>query len=84
MLSRGGFGVVVDVEGFAHVGCCAVEDDAWRNFDAEVGDVAEFFAAVRLNPDGFGEVFADFVFVNFKRRDEADVADVVAAVVHVH
>ena len=80
----GGFAVVVNVEGFSHVGCCAVEDDAWRNFDAEVGDVAEFFAAVRFNPNGFREVFANLVFVNFKSGDEADVADVVAAIIHVH
>ncbi len=83
-LSFGVFAVVVDVEGFPHVGCDAVKDGCWRDFDAEVGDVSEFFAAVRFNPDGFGEVFANFVFVNFKRGDEADVAYVVAAVVHMH
>ena len=52
--------------------------------DAEVWDVGEFYGAVWLGEYGLGEVFSDFVFVDFEGCDEVYVADVVAAVVYVH
>ena len=57
---------------------------AGETLTPKFGDVGEFDAAIRFNPNGFREVFADFVFVNFKSCDEADVPDVVAAEVDVH
>ncbi len=78
------FAVVVDVEGFPHVRRYAVQDWGWRNFDAQFGDVGEFLAYIWLCPDGFGEVFSDFGFVNFEGGNEFYVADVVAAIVDVH
>ncbi len=57
---------------------------AGETLTPRLGTSANFSQTVGFDPDCFGEVFADFVFVNFKRGDKVDVADVVAAVVHVH
>lgn len=79
-----GGAVVVDVEDFSHVGGYAVED--WCGLDcyAEVWDVGEFYGAVWGGEYGLGEVFSDFVFVDFECCDEVYVVYVVAAVVYVH
>ena len=79
-----GFAVVVNVEGFPHVRSYAVQDGCGRHFHVKAGYVCEFDDDVWFGEYGFGEVFADFVLVHFECRDEPDVADVVAAVVHVH
>ena len=75
---------VVDVEDFSHVWCYAVHDGCGCDFDVEVGDVGEFGGAVGWGEDGLGEVFSDFVFVDFEGGDEFYVVDVVAAEVYVH
>ena len=48
------------------------------------GDVGELDRVVRVRPDRVGEILADLVLRDVERGDELDVADVVAAEVHVH
>ena len=48
------------------------------------GDVGELDRVVRVRPDRVGEVVADLALDDVERRDELDVADVVAAEVDVH
>ena len=51
---------------------------------AEVRHVGELDRVVLAGPDRLGEVLADLVRVDVERGAELDVADVVAAQVHVH
>ena len=62
----------------------AVVGHAAVDLDAQVRHVGELDRVVRLGEDGLGEVLADLGGVDVERRGEVDVADVVAAEVHVH
>jgi hypothetical protein len=50
----------------------------------QVRDVGELDRVVLARPDRLGQVLADLVGVDVERRRELDVADVVAAQLHVH
>ena len=52
--------------------------------DARLRHVGELDRVVRVRPDRVGEVLADLVRGHVERGRELDVADVVAAEVHVH
>ena len=52
--------------------------------DAGLCDVRETTGVVRRGPDRVGDVAADLVGVDVEGRGELDVADVVAADIHVH
>ena len=52
--------------------------------DARLRHVGELDRVVRMRPDRVGEVLADLVRGDVERGRELDVADVVAAEVHVH
>ena len=55
-----------------------------ETFTPRFGTSLNFSQYVRFNPNSFGEVFADFVFVNFEGGDEVDVADMIAAIIDMH
>ena len=54
------------------------------DLDAGQGNVGETDGVVGLGDDGFGEVFADFVFVDVEGGDDVYVADFVATDGGVH
>src|SRR5256885_6413078 len=54
------------------------------DFHAELGHVGELHCVVRRREDRLGEVLAYLVLVDVERRDELDVAYVIAAETHVH
>src|SRR5207253_3740823 len=57
---------------------------ASRDLHTAPWDVGEAVGVVRRLVDGVGEILADLVPVDIERRDEVDVADVIAAEVDVH
>ena len=57
---------------------------AARDGDAGLRHVGELDRVVRVRPDRVGEVDADLALDDVERRDDFDVADVVAAEVDVH
>ena len=62
----------------------AVVGHAAMDLDAHVRDVGELDRVVLARPDRLGEVLADLLGVDVEGGDELDVADVIAAEVHVH
>ena len=77
-LARGLGDLLLQVLAEAVVGHAAVD------LDPELRDVGELIRVVLAGEDRLGEVLADLVGVDVEGGGELDVADVVAAEVHVH
>ena len=62
----------------------AIQRRAALDVDAQIGDVREADRIVRRSEDGLGDVLADLVGVDVERRDDFDIADVVATEFDMH
>ena len=62
----------------------AVVRHAAMDLNAHVRDVGELDRVVLARPDRLGEILADLLGIDVEGSDELDVADVIAAEVHVH
>src|SRR5215472_14536752 len=77
-----GLGCLID--DLAQVGAQTVERRSALHRDTEVRDLGEAYGVVRFDEQRFGDVATDFAAIDVEGGDDLDVADVVAAEVHVH